>query len=293
MVKSISTLIPDIYSLVKTKGGWFHGEISEEFSHACARRLEQQFQVKKAPTLRLSQMGPKCPCALWHSIHTPAEAEPLPAWAEIKYSYGHIIEAWAIALAKAAGHRVEGEQDELRVDGIVGHRDCVIDGCLVDVKSSSSYGMAKFKDGSIREDDAFGYLDQLDGYLIGSLDDPLVQVKDKAYLFAVDKQLGHMVLYRHESTPQRQSRLIKRIELYKSIVRLPSSPKCTCETTSDGKSGNIKLGVKAAYNPYKYCCFPNLRTFIYAKGPVYLTHVERRPDPTILEVDRYGKFIHA
>lgn len=290
-MKIIQSLIPDIYSLVKSKEGWFHGQVSEEFSHACARRLEQQFQVKKAPTLRLSQMGPKCPCALWHSIHTPAEAEPLPAWAEIKYSYGHIIEAWAIALAKAAGHRVEGEQDELRVDGIVGHRDCVIDGCLVDVKSSSSYGMAKFKDGSIREDDAFGYLDQLDGYLVGSLDDPLVQVKDRAYLFVVDKQLGHMVLYEHK-LQGRADKLRRRIAEYKRIVGLPTSPSCQCGTTPDGKSGNVRLDIKASYSPYKYCCFPNLRTFIYSKGPVYLTHVERRPDPTILEVDRHGRPIH-
>lgn len=285
---SINTLINDIYRQVQQKGNWFHGQVSEEFSHACARRLEQQFQVKKAPTLRLSQMGPKCPCALWHSIHTPAEAEPLPAWAEIKYSYGHIIEAWAIALAKAAGHRVEGEQDELRVDGIVGHRDCVIDGCLVDVKSSSSYGMAKFKDGSIREDDAFGYLDQLDGYLIGSLDDPLVQVKDRAYLFVVDKQLGHMVLYCHESTPKRQARLIKRIEEFKGIVAGSKPPSCTCTTVPEGKSGNIKLGLQASYSPWKFCCFPHLRTFVPKTGkgsPVYLSTVVRVPD--MIEVHRH------
>jgi len=74
---------------------------------------------------------------LWHSIHTPEKAEALPAWAEIKYTYGHILEALAISLAKAAGHEVTGEQDAITVDGILGHRDCVIDGCVVDVKSAN------------------------------------------------------------------------------------------------------------------------------------------------------------
>jgi len=231
-------------------------------------------------------MGPKCPKALWHSFYTPGEAEPLPPWAEIKYSYGHIVEAWTIALAKAAGHHVCGEQDELRVDGIVGHRDCVIDGCLVDVKSSSSYGMAKFKDGSIREDDAFGYLDQLDGYLIGSLDDPLVQVKDRGYLLVVDKQLGHMVLYEHKLDLSREQRLRDRISYYRKIIASDVPPACECGTIPEGKSGNIRLDVKASYSPYKYACFPGLRTFLYERGPVYLTNVVRKPD--VIELDRYG-----
>jgi len=42
---------------------------------------------------------------------------------------------------------------------ILGHRDCVIDGCVVDVKSTSSIGFKKFRDGSIKHSDSFGYLD--------------------------------------------------------------------------------------------------------------------------------------
>src|SRR6266849_6159935 len=42
-------------------------------------------------------------------------------------------------MAKAAGHEVLGEQDELTLDGVVGHRDCVIDGCIVDVKTTSRF----------------------------------------------------------------------------------------------------------------------------------------------------------
>src|SRR3972149_5572040 len=153
----IHTLIEDIYATITRKDGWFDDQLSRDFSQNVGDRLQEQLSEKKeAPKLRLSQMGPRCPKALWHSIHTPELAEPLPAWAEIKYAYGHIIEALAIVLAKAAGHRVEGEQDELVVNGIRGHRDCVIDGWVVDVKSTSSFGFDKFKDGSLKESDSFG-----------------------------------------------------------------------------------------------------------------------------------------
>jgi hypothetical protein len=284
---SIHTLIPDIQSLLKTEG-WMTEELSKEFSHEVSQRLQQQYEGRtKAPTLRLSQMGPRCPKALWCSIHTPGEAEPLPPWANFKYSFGHIIEALAVTLAKAAGHEVTGEQDELIVDGIVGHRDCVIDGCIVDVKSAASFSFNKFKDGSIKQTDSFGYLDQLDGYLCGSLEDPLVRVKDRAYLLAIDKQLGHMALYQHEF---REQHIRDRIRQYKEIVARDTPPACECGTTADGKSGNIRLDTKASYNQYKYCCFPSLRTFLYADGPKYLTQVNRRPD--VIEIDKYGKVLY-
>jgi len=113
-------------------------------------------------------MGPRCPKALWHSIHTPHLAQPLPPWAQIKYGYGHIIEALVITLAKAAGHEVTGEQDAIVFDGSKVIVTVFIDGNLVDVKSASSFGFKKFKDKSIATDDPFGYLDQLDGYLVAA-----------------------------------------------------------------------------------------------------------------------------
>lgn len=287
-MKTIQTLIPDIQELLKSDG-WMTEELSKEFAHEVSQRLQEQFKERtQTPTLRLSKMGPECPCALWHSIHTPGEAEPLPPWAKFKYSFGHIIEALAITLAKAAGHEVTGEQDELNVDGVSGHRDCVIDGCVVDVKSSSSFGFGKFKDGSIKHNDSFGYLDQLDGYLVGSLNDPLVRTKDVGYLLAIDKQLGHMVLYEHRL---REDHIRQRIRDYKSIVNLTQSPDCTCETVPDGKSGNYKLGIKASYSPFKFSCFPHLRTFLYSDGPRYLTKVIRKPD--VIEIDRYGKPVYS
>lgn len=261
-MKTIDTLITDVYELLRT----YNGELDVKARVGSDERT---------PSLRLSRLGPRCPKALWYSIHHPELAEPLPSQAIFKYSYGHAIENLAIQLAKLAGHTVTGEQDELIVDGIKGHRDCVIDGCVVDVKSTTSIGFQKFKDKSLVEKDDFGYLDQLDGYLVGSLSDPLVTVKDKGYLWAIDKNLGHMCLYCHDI---REMHIRHRIKEYKDVVALLVPPRCECGTVAEGKSGNIKLDVKASYSAFRHCCFPYLRTFIYANGPVYLTKVVRTPD---------------
>lgn len=288
---TIHTLIPDIYDTVKRRDGWFTAELADDFARGVSRRIQEQFkEPTEPPRLRLSKMGPMCPKALWHSIHTPHLAEALPPWATIKYSYGHMIEALAIVLAKASGHRVEGEQDELIVDDVSGHRDCVIDGCLVDVKSTTSHYIKKFQDKTIAQSDTFGYLSQLDGYLVGCANDPMVTVKDRAYLFGIDKQLGHMALYEHRL---REEQIRARIKEHKRIVELDRPPECTCGTAPYGESGNIALDVKASYNAFKYCCFPNLRTFIYSDGPVYLTKVVKRPKPHVMEVDRYGNQIYS
>src|SRR6266404_91861 len=283
----IKTLIPDIYRMVGSQENWLTNDITAKFVSELSIKLQESFREKEGPRLRLSQMGPKCPSELWHSIHSPLLAEPLPAWARIKYTYGHILEALVIAMAKAAGHEVTGEQDAVSVDGIIGHRDCVIDGCIVDVKSASSRAFQKFKDGTIASEDTFGYLDQLDGYLVGSLDDPLVRNKTTAYLLAIDKQLGHMCLYEHTA---RQESIRKRIRDYRDVIALDRAPECTCEEVSDGKSGNYRLGIRASYNSFKYQCRPQLRTFRYSDGLRYLTKVVRKPD--VPEINRHGQIIY-
>lgn len=279
-MSNINTLVPDIQELLRSKEkGWFNEQLSQELSLDLASRLSQQFgQGERKPTLRLSAMGPRCPKALWYSIRHPELAEALPPWAEFKYAFGHIIEALAITLAKAAGHDVVGEQDELTLDGIVGHRDCVIDGVVVDVKSSSTRGFQKFKSPQFALADSFGYLDQLDGYVLASRNDPLVTDKEHGYILAIDKTLGHMVIYQHEVTEERERTLRDRIQLYKDVVKCSNPPACGCKTIPQGASGNIQLDIKASYSPFKHCCFPLLRTFFYANGPVYLTKVVRIPD---------------
>jgi hypothetical protein len=290
---SINTLIKDIYGVIKEDKEWFTPSRLADFSTSLSKALNQSERV---PGLRLSQMGECCPCQLWHSVHSPLDAEPIQPWVHIKFTYGHILEALVIELAKAAGHEVTGEQDEVSVDGVLGHRDCIIDGCLVDVKSANSLSFQKIRDGKL-SDDYFlrRYLDQLDGYLVGSANDDNLRVKDRGYILAIDKTLGHLHLHEHRHTIDRNNGIRDRIRQAKEIVGLLSPPACTCQSIPDGKSGNYKLDVPASYNPYKFCCKPQLRCFLYAGGPVYLTKVVRRPmrsDGSLIpEVDKTGKFI--
>jgi hypothetical protein len=294
-MKDINQLIPDIYRMLE-KDQWFTNDLSKEFSGEVGSRLVESFKPRdEVSSLRLSQMGVRCPCQLWHSVHTPMAAERLPPWVRIKFGYGHIIEALIIAMAKAAGHTVTGEQDEIILDGVKGHRDCVIDGAIVDVKSCSSLQFEKYKTKSVAQNDSFGYLDQLDGYVVGSALDPRVEVKDRGYILAVDKTLGHLCLYEHIA---REESIRQRIRYFRDIVSLDRPPKCTCETEADGESGNVRLGTTASYNAFKYQCFPQLRTFLYAGGPRYLTKVVKRPMRTdrktpIPEIDRYGNFVYT
>jgi hypothetical protein len=288
-MKSIYTLIPDVQEVL-SRDGWFTDELGIDL----ASRLKGTLGDPQAkPTLRLSQMGPRCPKALWHSIHTPHLAELLPPSAKFKFQYGHIIEELAITLFKAAGHDVKGEQDAVELDGVTGHRDCVVDGAILDVKSSSTPGFKKFEDGSIANPgaDTFGYLDQIDGYLCASLSDPLVTVKDRAYLFVIDKTLGHMCLYEHLVTEERMERLRARIAKYKQIVAMDSPPACECGTIVED-NGNVKLDVRAGYNQFKDCCFPLLRRAVYAGGkPQFFAHVAKWPKNSkgpLLEVDKFG-----
>lgn len=277
----IHQLIPDIYNTITTPG-WLDADY---FSTVLTKRLQTELGEKtEPPRLRLSQLGPRCPKALWASIHKPEEATPIPAWANNTYAYGHIVEILTLAQARAAGHLVEGEQDVLCADGIYGHRDCILDGHIVDVKSCGRFLFEKLKRKALADDDLFGYLDQLDGYMYASLQDPRVKVHDIGYILGVDKQLGHLILYEHKL---REEHIKRRIRTYQDIVASPTPPECTCKSVPHGSSGNKKLDTQASYSVFRHYCFPELRTFIYAKeGPVYLTEVKNKP--LVLEVDKYG-----
>lgn len=266
---------------------WFTDALKEGLSENVSKNLQEHYNKTQTGRLRISKLSPRCPKALWHSVHTPELAEDLPPWVKLKFSYGHIVEAQAIALMKAAGHEVTGEQDELVADGVVGHRDCVVDGCILDVKSCSGPTFLKIKTGKIAVDDGFGYLDQLDGYLLGSAEDPLVRVKDRAYLLAVDKVLGHLHLYEHKF---RKDYIQNRIAVCKAVAALSSPPACTCGTVAHQGSGNMMLDVPASYSEFKHCCFPDLKTALYKSGPVHLTKIVRWPDVNV--IDKNGKFVY-
>lgn len=223
---------------------------------------------------------------LWYQVNIPKEAEPLEDNVLVKFLFGDILEHLLLFLAEEAGHTVEGVQDELEIDGVLGHRDAVIDGVLVDLKSASTYSYQKFQKHLTPEEDSFGYLDQLGAYLYASQDDPIVKDKNRAAFLVIDKTLGNICLDIH---PKRELDYKKEVENKRRILESETPPERCFEPVPEGLSGNLKLGTRCSYCRHKHTCHPNLRTFLYAKGPVFLTKVEKTPK--VIEVDRNGKYV--
>lgn len=274
-MKTIDTLVEDIHKVFQLPHE-FTGDRLERFSSRLSKAIATKINITQGkPTLRMSNIGSKCSRQLWYKINKPNDAEELPVHARIKFLYGDILEELLLFLAEEAGHTVEGCQDTLEINGIYGHRDAVIDGVLVDCKSASTYGFKKFKNHLTPDVDDFGYIPQLESYLSASRDDPLVTDKTRAAFLVIDKTLGHICLDVH--TFKEGKNLGDFYESRKELVSSTRVPERAYSDEPDGKSGNRKLGIACQYCSHRGICWPDVRTFVYSTGPVFLTKVIREP----------------
>lgn len=275
-MKTIDTLVEDIYDLLKNGSDTIDDSVFEEFGKSMASLLKRRLSTEAhKPALRMSNIGSPCSRKLWFEINQPEAREEMDGATHFKFLFGDIIEEVTLTLAKASGHTIEGQQDEQEIAGVKGHRDAVIDGMLVDVKSASKYSFNKFKDGKLKDDDPFGYITQLQSYLYSSQDDDKVTVKDKAAFLVVSKELGHICLDVHD---KEDWDLTEAYERRKSQINSGDVPDRSFQPVPDGKSGNMKLDTFCSYCSVKSACHPNLRTFLYSTGPRYLTTVAKVPD---------------
>jgi hypothetical protein len=233
----------------------------------------------------MSNLGTQCERKLWYQINTPELGEELSPEARMKFLYGDIIEELVLWLAEVAGHEVTGRQTESDIDGVKGHRDAIIDGHLIDVKSASSYGFRKFQGHITPSTDTFGYLTQLGAYQFsrereqeghGSYPVP-------AFL-AIDKQLGKLTL---DFQPDLgKTDYVELVKKKRECISKSVPPARAYFDEPDGKSGNRKLGVACSYCPFYKTCWPGVRTFIYSDGPRFLTTVTRLPNvPEVTEIE--------
>lgn len=275
-MKKIDTLIKDIQDRL-TSPEPFEEETVNVFSHNLARKLSNRLAENKGRVgLRLSNLGTRCARKLWYSINRPELAEPLSASTRLKFLFGDILEEVVLFLARAAGHSVDREQNEVTINGVKGHIDAIVDNELVDVKSASTYSFKKFKEGGLKDDDPFGYLTQIGAYHSGLTKEDNASVNpDRAHFIAVDKTLGHLTLDTHEKSDVDYDKLV---DERREMLAKDSPPERGYSDEADGMSGNRKLGVACSYCAFKKDCWPEMRAFAYSRGPIFLTKVIRTPN---------------
>lgn len=276
MASEISTLVEDIYNLF---GGHSCDEARvAEFGSVLAATVADRLAGYSEPRtshLRMSNVG-RPDRQLWYDVNGNSAKEELAPHTKIKFLYGDILEALLLFLAKEAGHDVTHEQAEVVVDGVVGHNDAVIDGVVVDVKSASTYAFKKFKDGTLAEDDPFGYMEQLAGYSTG------LGGLDGGFL-AVDKTLGHLTLMEVPKEDLNALDVPGRIAHIRDVLAEDQPPERCYEPVPEGKSGNLGLDTGCSYCNHKFTCWSDannglgLRTFIYSSGPKHLVEVVNEP----------------
>ena len=282
MAQTLDTLIDDIYNKISNLSDGKALDVSDEdietFGNDMKDALRHWANPPKRDTtehLRMSNIG-KQDRQLWFDINSTSKTQDkLSPHTHVKFLYGHLLEVLVLFFVKIAGHTVTSQQKEVSVKGIKGHMDCVIDGEVVDVKTASGYGFKKFKDGTLAEDDTFGYLAQLAGYEHSN--------KTNAGGFLVmNKETGELTLFRPEDLDK--PNIPARIKKIKNVINLKSPPDLCYEPIPEGKGGNMKLPRPCVFCKHKVECHKDsnngggLRTFRYAKGPVYLTTVVNEPN---------------
>lgn len=300
---SIETLVEDIEKLLQDVIDGDTPEVSDEkfaeFGVNIALKLKNALTARnkksrKTKTLYMSEYGRPCTRQLWYEIRPEffEQKETLKPANLVKFLYGDILEEVVLVLAQLAGHDVTDEQKECEIelpDGwkLRGRLDAIIDGEIVDVKSTTTYGFKKFKEGTLAKDDPFGYIPQLIAYNEAVHGPRNIKKGHKTSFLAIDKQLGHitrMTIYANEDyTEEAEEALANSRVKFVEKLEGRNPPDRTFKDEPEGKSGNRKLCTSCSYCAHKHECWKDanggkgLRTFVYSKGPVYLTHVEKEP----------------
>ena len=157
-MKSIHTVIPDIYDVMKSKD--YSGDLSSIAMQA-GREVEEAIKnaftpYKENRGLRMSGIG-RCERAQWYNYKGHTQ-EPIKGEVYLTFLQGHVLEAVLVALVKLSGHEITEQQKKQTIEGINGSQDCTIDGELVDIKTASAWSWDnKFTETGI-DGDAFGYI---------------------------------------------------------------------------------------------------------------------------------------
>ena len=284
-MKNLDNLVEDIYSKLSVLGEGKPLDASPEDIDALGESIKEVLHHWANPSprssdmLRMSNIG-KPTRQLWYDLKSENEStESLPPPVFIKFLYGHLLEEVLLFLVKISGHEVDNEQKEVTVSGIKGHMDCTIDGEVVDVKTASGFAFKKFKDGTLAEQDTFGYLPQLAGY-------EEAEGTNKGGFLVMNKETGELALFRPSDFDK--PNIKNKIRDVKKAIKLDKPPQRCYNAEPEGSSGNMKLAKGCVYCRHKFECHSDandglgLRVFKYARGYTYLTQTPK--PPKVIEV---------
>lgn len=238
-------------------------DIVEEFGEACKKALRNRFLAKPRKfNIYMSNIGQ--PLGQLQRDKAGLEKEK-PAYTDVmKFLYGDLIEAAAIALIKAAGIKIQSEQEplELNIGGmnLRGRYDIEIDNGLWEIKSASPWSFKNKFQGflGLAKDDVFGYVTQ--GYLYET-------AAEKPFMgwIVVDKSVGEWSIVETPAAPERYSEnVLKEVEEKIYALNDKTAPlQCCCseedETFYKKKTGNKVLGFPGKFCKHKFACYPNLQ----------------------------------
>jgi len=279
--KTLDTLVQDIYNTIEVLADDEAIDIPEKMYEEFGRDMEDALRHWATPVerpkngLRMSNIG-RPTRRLWYDLNLEgATKERINGPTFIKFLYGHLLEVLLLFFVRLTGHVVEGEQKEVTVEGIKGHMDSVIDGEVIDVKTASGYAFKKFKDGTLAQNDSFGYLSQLAGY------EEAEQTNNGGFL-VMNKETGELTVFIPDDLDK--PNIVHRIKEVKQAMKKKTPPAYCYTPIAEGAAGNMKLPRDCNWCPHKFECHKDandgkgLRTFQYAKGLVYLTHVAKLPN---------------
>lgn len=303
MKKTIDTLIEDIHSLFEDGQHEPNEENLQLLTSDIYKAIKESMQesgVLRDQTLRFSNIG-KPDRALWYDLKgNPRQNAGFSATNYINFLFGHILEALLLFLAREAGHSVTHTQEEVEIDGVLGHTDGCIDGVVMDVKSASSYSFKKFQNGEIIRDvnkDPFGYVGQLSGYHeVLTKNDPSLD-PNRAAWFVIDKQYGSLCLTTLDDMEMINTE--KRVKKLKKVLEGDTAPEEKCyqptpQNKTGSDNGNRVLHSNCGFCRHKHLCWADanngegLKGYQYSNGPVWFTHVEK--EPKVPRVNKDGTY---
>ena len=278
-MKKLNTVVDDIYTRLNPLSEGKGISLSEDEIERTGENIKEALRQWSNPSdrnaqfnIRMSNIG-RPSRQLWFENRYPNESNLIPS-NHIRFLYGHLLEEIVLMFARMSGHKVTDEQKEVVVDDIKGHIDCKIDGEVVDIKTASRMSFNKFKDGTVSEDDPFGYLAQLSSY-------EEAEGTENGGFLVIAKDTGELCFYQPDGMDK--PNIKERIKNLKLELSLDTPPDMCYAPVPEGRKGNMKLPRQCNYCNYKFECHKDsndgkgLRTFKYSKGPVYFTKVVSTP----------------